>query len=100
MRQKQTAPAPLNIAAGCVLTDASLYGALSNRDVEQMLYAEDLSEGQQFQLGTYTITEAEILQFADQYDPVPIHTDPAAAAAGPFGGLLRVDSTRLRFISA
>ena len=50
-----------------------------------MLYAEDLSEGQQFQLATYTITEAEILQFADQYDPVPIHTDPAA---GPFGGLI------------
>jgi len=53
-----------------------------------MLYAEDLIEGQEFQLGTYTITEAEILQFARQYDPVPIHTDPAAAAAGPFGGLI------------
>jgi len=53
-----------------------------------MLYAEDLFEGQQFQLGTYTITEAKILQFANQYDPVPIHTDPAAAAAGPFGGLI------------
>ena len=53
-----------------------------------MLYAEDLIEGQEFQLGTYTITEAEILQFARQYDPVPIHTDPAAAATGPFGGLI------------
>ena len=53
-----------------------------------MLYAEDLVEGQQFQLGSYTITEAEILQFANQYDPVPIHTDPVAAAASPFGGLI------------
>ena len=53
-----------------------------------MLYAEDLAEGQQFQLGEYTISEAEILQFARQYDPVPIHTDPEAAAAGPFGGLI------------
>lgn len=53
-----------------------------------MLYAEDLTEGQQFQLGTYTISEAEILKFAGQYDPVPIHTDPIAAAAGPFGGLI------------
>lgn len=53
-----------------------------------MLYAEDLTEGQQFQLGTYTISEAEILQFAAQYDPVPIHTNPAAATAGPFGGLI------------
>ena len=53
-----------------------------------MLYAEDLTEGQTFQLGTYTIGEAEILEFAGKYDPVPIHTDPAAAAAGPFGGLI------------
>ena len=53
-----------------------------------MLYAEDLSEGQIFQLGTYTIGEAEILEFAKKYDPVPIHTDPVAAASGPFGGLI------------
>ncbi|MDH2382046.1 MaoC/PaaZ C-terminal domain-containing protein [Bradyrhizobium sp. CER78] len=53
-----------------------------------MLYAEDLTEGQTFKLGTYTIGEAEILEFAGKYDPVPIHTDPVAAAAGPFGGLI------------
>ncbi|MBN9513983.1 MAG: MaoC family dehydratase N-terminal domain-containing protein [Alphaproteobacteria bacterium] len=53
-----------------------------------MLYAEDLVEGQKFQLGEYVIDEAEVLQFARQYDPVPIHTDPGAAAAGPFGGLI------------
>ena len=53
-----------------------------------MLYAEDLVEGQQFQFGEYVIGEAEVLQFARQYDPVPIHTDPVAAAAGPFGGLI------------
>ncbi|MBR0900963.1 MaoC family dehydratase N-terminal domain-containing protein [Bradyrhizobium tropiciagri] len=53
-----------------------------------MLYAEDLTEGQTFQLGSYTIGEAEILEFAGKYDPVPIHTDRVAAAAGPFGGLI------------
>ncbi|PAY05109.1 MULTISPECIES: MaoC/PaaZ C-terminal domain-containing protein [Bradyrhizobium] len=53
-----------------------------------MLYAEDLTEGQTFKLGTYTIGEAEILEFAGKYDPVPIHTDPVAAAVGPFGGLI------------
>lgn len=53
-----------------------------------MLYAEDLTEGQQFQLGSYTISEDEILKFARQYDPVPIHTDPVAAISGPFGGLI------------
>lgn len=53
-----------------------------------MLYAEDLVEGQKFQLGEYVIDEAEVLQFARQYDPVPIHTDPVAATTGPFGGLI------------
>ncbi|KWV60824.1 hypothetical protein AS156_27690 [Bradyrhizobium macuxiense] len=53
-----------------------------------MLYAEDLAEGQTFQLGAYTIGEAEILDFARKYDPVPIHADPIAAEAGPFGGLI------------
>ncbi|TYL20643.1 hypothetical protein E0F60_10090, partial [Streptococcus pyogenes] len=53
-----------------------------------MPYAEDLTEGQTFKLGTYTIGEAEILAFAGKYDPVPIHTNPAAAAVGPFGGLI------------
>lgn len=53
-----------------------------------MLYAEDLTEGQTFQLGNYMISEAEILEFAGKYDPVPIHTDRTAASAGPFGGLI------------
>jgi acyl dehydratase len=53
-----------------------------------MLYAEDLAEGQQFQLGTYTITEDEIIGFATRYDPIPIHADPVAAKSGPFGGVI------------
>src|SRR6267143_4123876 len=53
-----------------------------------MLYAEDLAAGQRFELGSYTISEDEILSFAKQYDPVPIHTDKDAAAKGPFGVLI------------
>ena len=53
-----------------------------------MLYAEDLAVGQRFQFGSYEISEEEILRFARQYDPVPIHTDKEAAAKGPFGGLI------------
>ena len=53
-----------------------------------MLYAEDLAEGQQFQLGTYTISEDEIIRFARVYDPIPIHIDPVAARSGPFGGVI------------
>jgi acyl dehydratase len=53
-----------------------------------MLYAEDLREGQEFPFGSYPMVEDEMLAFARQYDPIPIHTDPAAAAASPFGGLI------------
>ena len=53
-----------------------------------MLYAEDLAVGQRFEFGSYTISEEEILRFAQQYDPVPIHIDKEAAAKGPFGGLI------------
>jgi len=53
-----------------------------------MLYAEDLAEGQQFQLGIYTINEDEIIGFATRYDPIPIHADPVAAKSGPFGGVI------------
>ena len=53
-----------------------------------MLYAEDLTIGQRFPFRNYLIEEAEIIEFARRYDPLFIHTDPAAAANGPFGGLI------------
>jgi acyl dehydratase len=49
---------------------------------------EDFEPGQVYQLGTYEMTEAEILDFADRFDPQPFHTDPQAAVASPFGGLI------------
>jgi acyl dehydratase len=44
--------------------------------------------GQVIEAGPYAVTEAEVLQFARAYDPQWFHTDPAAAAAGRFGGLI------------
>jgi acyl dehydratase len=35
-----------------------------------------------------SVDEASIIAFAKEFDPQPIHVDPAAAAAGPFGGLI------------
>lgn len=52
------------------------------------LYAEDLSVGDLFELGTTSVTEAAIVDFATIYDPLPIHVDPEAAATGPFGGII------------
>jgi len=51
-------------------------------------YFEDLREGERRELGTVTVDREEIIAFAEQYDPQPIHTDPEAAAAGPYGGVI------------
>ena len=49
---------------------------------------EDFTPGMASMLGPFPIEEADIIEFALKYDPQPIHVDPAAAAAGPFGGLI------------
>ena len=49
---------------------------------------EDYLPGASAEFGPLVITEADIIEYAGRYDPQPIHVDPAAAAAGPFGGLI------------
>ncbi|CAN5390139.1 MaoC family dehydratase [soil metagenome] len=51
------------------------------------LYLEDLSVGGVFRSEALTITEAEIIAYAQTYDPQPFHTDPEAAKSTFFGGL-------------
>ncbi len=53
-----------------------------------MLYLEDFHAGQTFDLGPRTVTEAEIIAFARQFDPQPFHVDPAAARRSPYGGII------------
>ena len=53
-----------------------------------MLYAQDIEIGRRFPFGTYRMEEAEIVEFANRFDPLFIHNDPAAAMSGPFGGLI------------
>lgn len=48
----------------------------------------DFHAGQRIHAGPNVLTEAEVLQFARSYDPQWFHADPAAAAAGRFGGLI------------
>jgi acyl dehydratase len=49
---------------------------------------EDYEPGAVCVYGPVRVTEAEIVDFARVHDPQPFHTDPVAAAAGPFGGLV------------
>ena len=51
-------------------------------------YFEDYPPGAVFEGGAIEVAEAEILEFARRYDPQTMHTDPAAAASGFFGGLI------------
>jgi acyl dehydratase len=53
-----------------------------------VLHFEDFEVGRVFELGTYEVTEEEVLSFARAYDPQPFHVDPVAAARSPFGGLV------------
>ncbi|OBU84789.1 MaoC family dehydratase [Chromobacterium subtsugae] len=52
-----------------------------------MIYFEDLQPGQRFLSPTHTLSEAEIIAFARQFDPQPFHIDPAAAKDSFFNGL-------------
>jgi hypothetical protein len=53
-----------------------------------MIYAEDLHVGQEFEFGSMTLSEQDILDFARQWDPLRIHTDVAYAKEGPFGQVI------------
>ena len=51
-------------------------------------YYEDVDVGETASFGRHTVTEDEIVSFAEQYDPQPMHLDPAAAAETMYGGLI------------
>jgi len=51
-------------------------------------YFEDFFPGQVIELGERHVTEAEIIDFAVQFDPQPFHVDPQAAAASIYGGVI------------
>jgi acyl dehydratase len=51
-------------------------------------YFEDFVEGDTAELGSFSLTEDEILEFARKYDPQPMHTDPAVAQGSIYGGLI------------
>ena len=50
-------------------------------------YYEDFAVGDTHDLGSQTVTEADIISFAEQYDPQAFHTDREAAAETQFGAL-------------
>lgn len=51
-------------------------------------YYEDIDVGNPIQLGSYTLSEAEMIAFAERYDPQPFHVDETAAQARGYDGLI------------
>ena len=52
-----------------------------------MRYFEDFSAGEELPFGPHTVTRAEIVAFAAEFDPQPFHLDERAAAETMLGGL-------------
>ncbi|KQW28982.1 enoyl-CoA hydratase [Rhizobium sp. Root274] len=51
------------------------------------LHYEDFSEGRRFELGPRTVTADEIIAFASEFDPQPMHLSEEAGKASILGGL-------------
>ncbi len=51
-------------------------------------YFEDYIPGDVYEFGTITVTEAEIIEFARQFDPQYFHVDPEKATGSRFGGII------------
>jgi acyl dehydratase len=51
-------------------------------------YFEDFAPGWTFENGPRTLTAAEIVAFAREWDPQTYHTDEARARESPYGGLI------------
>lgn len=49
---------------------------------------EDYRPGIAAEYGAVLVSEESIIEFAAAFDPHAMHLDPAAAVAGPFGGLI------------
>src|SRR5699024_10731141 len=49
---------------------------------------EDIEVGETHTFGERDVIRAEILEFAERYDPQPFHTDESAASDSLFGGLI------------
>lgn len=64
------------------MTTAGFHTAIEDR------YFEDYIPGQVHEFGTIAVSEPEIIEFAQRFDPQPMHVDPEAAARGRYGGII------------
>ena len=58
-------------------------------------YFEHYQAGREYDLGTLTVSEAEIVEFASRYDPQDFHLSREKAANSPYGGIIGRARARL-----
>ena len=56
--------------------------------IVKMRYFEDFEVGEIIEIGSKKVTQAEIITFAEAFDPQPFHTSEEKARDSIFGGLI------------
>lgn len=56
--------------------------------IAEMRYFEDFKVGEIFEIGTKKVTKAEMITFAEAFDPQPFHISEEKARDSIFGGLI------------
>jgi acyl dehydratase len=69
------------------MTTTEVPSEAATKTPSDRLYLDDLYVGQRFASATHTLDEAQIKEFALQFDPQPFHTDNQAAEGTFFKGL-------------
>ena len=64
------------------------HGVAVSFPLEPEIYFEDLTPGRVFELGTLVVDEAEMVAFAERFDPQWYHVDRARAQASTWGRLI------------
>ena len=59
------------------------------------MYYEDIEIGTTLRVGSYRMQADEMVSYARKWDPLPVHTDEAAASRTMFGGLTASGSLTL-----
>ena len=66
----------------------------------ESLFFEQLSDTVVLQSGPYAVSETEIIEFGQRFDPRSFHIDPVAAKQSVFGGLVAPGSLTFAIRSA
>ena len=55
---------------------------------QETIYYEDVVPGAKNRIGSYHVTQEEIIEYSRKWNPLPFHIDEEAAKQSIFGGLI------------